>query len=68
MDEVESPSLTIDLNDESMRKERSDRIMLGRWGESADLAGPAVFLSSDASRYMTGQDLYIDGGLLSNGI
>lgn len=54
--------------DESMRKERSKRIMLGRWGEPADLVGPAVFLASDASRYMTGQDLYIDGGLLANGI
>ncbi len=51
-----------------MRKERSKRIMLGRWGEPADLVGPAVFLASDASRYMTGQDLYIDGGLLANGI
>ena len=54
--------------DESKRKQRTDRIMLGRWGEPADLVGPAVFLASDASRYMTGQDLYIDGGLLANGI
>jgi NAD(P)-dependent dehydrogenase (short-subunit alcohol dehydrogenase family) len=56
------------FNDESMRNKRSERIMLGRWGKSRDLAGPAVFLASDASRYMTGQDLYIDGGLLTNGI
>ena len=51
-----------------LRAQRTARILLGRWGESGDLAGPAVFLASDASRYMTGQDLYIDGGLLSKGI
>ncbi len=51
-----------------LRALRSARMMLGRWGEGGDLAGPAVFLASDASRYMTGQDLYIDGGLLSKGI
>ena len=56
------------FGDDLMRKQRIDRIMLDRAGEPADLVGPAVFLSSDASRYMTGQDLYIDGGLLANGI
>lgn len=54
--------------DPQLRARRSARIMLDRWGDSADLAGPAVFLASDASRYMTGQDLYIDGGFLSKGI
>ena len=35
---------------------------IGRNGELEDLAGPAVFLASDASRYVTGQILYVDGG------
>ncbi len=51
-----------------LRAQRTARTMLARWGEGGDLAGPAVFLASDASRYMTGQDLYIDGGLLAKGI
>lgn len=50
------------------RKERTQRTMLGRWGEPNDLIGPAIFLSSEASKYITGQDLYIDGGWLAKGI
>ncbi len=38
---------------------------LGRWGEPQDLAGAAVFLSSDASAFVTGQVLYVDGGFLA---
>ncbi len=35
----------------------------GRWGNPEDLAGPAVFLSSDASDFVNGQILYVDGGI-----
>jgi NAD(P)-dependent dehydrogenase (short-subunit alcohol dehydrogenase family) len=38
------------------------RIPMGEWAELVDIRGPAVFLASDASRYMTGAALYIDGG------
>lgn len=51
-----------------LRAERSGRIMLDRWGESEDLVGPAIFLASDASKYITGGDLYVDGGWLAKGI
>jgi 2-deoxy-D-gluconate 3-dehydrogenase len=43
----------------------SDRIPLGRWAEPEDLAGLAVFLASEASAYITGQVLFIDGGYLA---
>ena len=36
---------------------------LRRWGKPEDLAGPAVFLSSDASDFVNGQILYVDGGI-----
>ena len=37
----------------------------GRWGKPEDLAGPAVFLSSDASNFVNGHILYVDGGILA---
>ena len=40
-----------------------DRIPLKRPGQPADLDGPIVFLASEASRYITGQTLLVDGGI-----
>lgn len=36
-----------------------------RWGEAEDLSGPAVFLASDASNFVNGHILYVDGGILA---
>lgn len=36
-----------------------------RWGEAEDLAGPAVFLASEASNFVNGHVLYVDGGILA---
>ncbi len=43
----------------------AQRIPLGRLGEPADIAGPAVFLASDLARYITGVTLPVDGGFLA---
>ena len=37
----------------------------GRWGDAEDLGGPAVFLASDASNFVNGLVLYVDGGILA---
>ena len=36
-----------------------------RWGDTSDLQGPAVFLASDASDFVNGHVLYVDGGILA---
>lgn len=41
------------------------RTPAGRWGDTVDLAGPAVFLASDASDFVNGHILYVDGGILA---
>jgi 2-deoxy-D-gluconate 3-dehydrogenase len=41
-----------------------DRIPAGRWGLPSDLAGAAVFLASEASDYVNGHILVVDGGWL----
>ena len=50
------------------RQEIEDRTIFGRWGESEDLVGTVVFLLSSASEYITGQDIYVDGGYLTKGM
>jgi gluconate 5-dehydrogenase len=36
-----------------------------RWGKPEDLAGPVLFLASDASNFVNGHVLYVDGGILA---
>jgi 2-deoxy-D-gluconate 3-dehydrogenase len=45
--------------------EITSRIPLGRWADPEDLVGAAIFLASDASDYVTGQTIFVDGGWLS---
>lgn len=59
---VETP-LTRHLMDDEERAEKLRRaIPLDRWGQPEDLIGAVVFLGSDASQFVTGQILYVDGG------
>ena len=50
------------------REEIENRTILGRWGEPKDLVGTIIFLLSSASEYITGQDIYVDGGYLTKGM
>ncbi|MDR5860388.1 2-dehydro-3-deoxy-D-gluconate 5-dehydrogenase KduD [Halomonas eurihalina] len=52
-------------NDPERSREILGRIPAGRWGEPEDLAGAAVFLASDASNYVHGHTLAVDGGWLA---
>lgn len=48
--------------DETRNRQILERIPAGRWGQPQDLAGAAVFLASQASDYVTGTVLTVDGG------
>ena len=53
------------LEDQELKKSIDERIPVGRWADPADMVGPAVFLASDAARYINGVVLPVDGGLLA---
>ena len=56
------------IKNKKLYKLRQNKTLLNRWGSPQDLVGTIIFLSSDASRYITGQDIYVDGGWLAKGI
>jgi L-rhamnose 1-dehydrogenase len=55
-----------DLSDPEKRAYMERRIPIGRLGEPNDIAGPVVFLASEAARYVNGAALLVDGGLFVN--
>lgn len=48
--------------DAEFTKKYCARVPMGRMAETGDLVGPLLFLASDASRYLTGHELRVDGG------
>lgn len=57
-----SPGGVLGAQDPEFRRKFCDRVPLGRMAEEGDLVGPLLFLASDASRYVTGAELRVDGG------
>ena len=51
-----------------MRNERTSKTFLKRWGEPEDLGGIVCFLASNISSYITGQEIYVDGGWSVKGL
>jgi NAD(P)-dependent dehydrogenase (short-subunit alcohol dehydrogenase family) len=62
-----------DMTDKSFRDPhthtaRASRTMLNRWGQPEEMVGPVIFLASPAASYVTGADLFADGGWLAAGL
>jgi NAD(P)-dependent dehydrogenase (short-subunit alcohol dehydrogenase family) len=49
-------------NAEEVYRNIASRVALGRWGRVEEIAYPSIFLASEASSFMTGTTIYVDGG------
>jgi NAD(P)-dependent dehydrogenase (short-subunit alcohol dehydrogenase family) len=62
-------ALNAELLDSTPRgKELLMRTPMGRFGKTEEVVGAAIYLSSDAASYVTGQVLVVDGGFLASGV
>lgn len=60
---IETPLTAHLFKDPKFAESLKARIPLGRWGQPTDLVGCAIFLASDASNFITGQIIFVDGGV-----
>ncbi len=58
--------LPMSLLSEEEKKVFSERTALKRWGQPAELAGPALLLASEAGSYITGETIVVDGGVMAH--
>ena len=65
---IKTPMTMRSFKNSNLKKNRDMRMILKRWGEPKDLVGPCIFLASDSSSYITGSDIFVDGGWLAKGL
>ena len=62
---VETPQTKSGLDTPGVRASLNKQIPFGRIGQPEDVGGAAVFLASPSAGYITGQMLFVDGGILA---
>tara|TARA_B100000963_G_C22604419_1_gene661767 strand:- start:672 stop:1403 length:732 start_codon:yes stop_codon:yes gene_type:complete len=65
---IKTPMTKKSFNNKIKKNKRVARMIIKKYGHPSDLFGIILYLISDSSSYVTGQDFYIDGGFLSKGI
>ena len=54
--------LPMSILDDAQKQKFSDFTAIGRWADPKEIVGPALVLGSEASSYVTGETLLVDGG------
>ncbi|MBU2576486.1 MAG: glucose 1-dehydrogenase [Nanoarchaeota archaeon] len=62
---IDTPMTAAFTKDKKVLEGMMSKFLLKRVGKPVDIAGPAVFLASDASAYMTGSEIVVDGGWIA---
>ena len=65
---VKKPMTRFSQRDKKLYEQRQSMIPMGRWAEPEDMVGTAIYLASDASKYVTGQVICVDGGWSIQGL
>jgi NAD(P)-dependent dehydrogenase (short-subunit alcohol dehydrogenase family) len=65
---IKAPMTEKSWSNPDIAKQRASLCMLNRWGDPEELVGPVIFLASNASSYITGNDLFVDGGFAKTGL
>lgn len=63
---IETPGTMRYHGDSKYRQAQLKRVPLGRYGKPEDIVGVAIYLASDASAYVTGETIVVDGGLTAS--
>jgi NAD(P)-dependent dehydrogenase (short-subunit alcohol dehydrogenase family) len=63
---TKTPLTAKTLEDPKKYQESVSKVPMGRLGEPDDLIGAVIFLASQASNYVTGQTIYVEGGRMSD--